>query len=162
MSGCCLLSTGSWKRGCRRARGVPWYSFSLKARSTCAAVSKSTLKHISIFHYISIFHKASAQQQNPSNPLWKSLLGKGQAFLPNPLLHQSEEFQVSKCWLCFCSPSTTLSLPNKSSHAGCHLNSQCDLSHSSRGTYALSSVAGSVTSDPPWKRGMIPKPQQRC
>lgn len=56
MSCCCLLSTGSWKRGCSKARGVPWYSFSLKAKSTRAAVSKSTLKHICIFH------SASAQQ----------------------------------------------------------------------------------------------------
>lgn len=56
MSCSCLLSTGSWKRGCSKARGVPWYSFSLKAKSTGAMVSKSTLKHI--FN----FCNASAQQ----------------------------------------------------------------------------------------------------
>lgn len=30
------------------------------------------------------------------------------------------------------------------------------------GTYTLSSVAGSVASDPLLKRGMSPKPQERC
>lgn len=28
----CLLSRGSWRSGCSKARGVPWYSLSLKPK----------------------------------------------------------------------------------------------------------------------------------
>ena len=67
------------------------------------------------------------------------------------------EFQGSKCCLRLRSPGPPF-LPAKRPCPGC----QRTPSHSSGVTYARSSADGSGASEPLPKRGMSPKPQERC
>lgn len=103
----CLLSMGSWKRGCSKARGVPWYSFSLRAKST-DAVDNDEANHLPqcLCSAAGATFLLCTQSKTPHTE------GRGHPQTQH-LFPSTKEFQLSRCWLCFCSPRTTFLPPEQ-------------------------------------------------
>lgn len=155
MSGCRLLSTGSWKCGCSKARGVPWYSFSLKAKRTRSRQGTYPEAHL---------HLPQALLNSKKPPSCSVPAVKPLSFQARPGIAQTHR----------CSPavknSRFLCAGFVSATPGPHFllcahrqpNSQRAPSSNSGETYVLSSTARSVASGLLLKSGMSPKPQERC